>query len=486
MRKIIIGIFIIFISIITIYLSFGYKQDSNPQNFYQVYLNGKVLGVIDSKEKLEKYIDEQNGKYKKKYQTKKIYAPTGLEIRKIATYNKKTDSIASIYNKIESQAPFTIMGYQFNVKKGKKINSIFVTKEKIFKTSLENTIKTFVGEEAYNAYKNKTQSEIDPTGNIIENVYVSNNITIKKTKIPVTEKIYTKVSDLSKFLLFGTTKDQGKYIVQEGDTIEEVAFNNKISTEEFLISNPTFTSSKNLLFPGQQVVIGYTNPQVSVVVEKYSIDDKEIKYQTDYQYDETRLQGDDQIIQNGENGLERVHQKIQIVNGQITNVNTIEKEELKPSINQIIVMGEKIIPSVGTTRNWQWPTNSGYTIASDFIYRINPITGQREQHGAIDISGTGLGSPIYAVTNGVISESTSRVQDGNYVCINHNNGYYTCYAHMLRRNATVGQVVSRGQIIGYVGQTGYATGPHLHFEVWVGGAPWNGGRRINPWIMLNR
>lgn len=164
----------------------------------------------------------------------------------------------------------------------------------------------------------------------------------------------------------------------------------------------------------------------------------------------------------------------------------MEKEELKPSINQVIILGEKIIPSVGTTSNWQFPTNSGYTISSDYVYRINPVTGGRELHGAIDISGTGMGSPIYAATNGVVSESTSRTQDGNYVCINHNNGYYTCYAHMLKRNATVGQVVSRGQVIGYVGKSGYATGPHLHFEVWVGGRPWNGGHRINPWTMLNR
>lgn len=486
MKKILIGIFIIFITAITIYLSFDYKKDSNPKTFYKVYLNDEQLGVIKSKRELENYIDKQNSKYKKKYHVKKIYAPTGLEIRKISTYNEELTSVRSVYEKIAKRSAFTISGYQFSIKKEDKTKNIYVTKESIFKNSLENTIKTFVGEENYNAYKNKTQNEIGTTGTIIENIYVNDNITIKKSKIPVTESIYTNEEDLSKFLLFGTTEDQSKYIVQDGDTIEEVAFNNKISTEEFLISNPTFTSSKNLLFPGQEVVIGFTNPQVSVVVEKYVVEDKEVKYQTDYQYDDNRIKGDDQVIQNGENGLERVSQKIQVTNGQITYVNTIEKEELKPSINEVVILGEKVIPSVGSTRNWQWPTNSGYTISSDYIYRINPITGGRELHGAIDISGTGMGSPIYAVTNGVVSESTSRTQDGNYVCINHNNGYYTCYAHMLKRNATVGQVVSRGQVIGYVGKSGYATGPHLHFEVWVGGAPWRGGQRINPWTMLNR
>ena len=132
-----------------------------------------------------------------------------------------------------------------------------------------------------------------------------------------------------------------------------------------------------------------------------------------------------------------------------------------------------------------WPTNSGYTISSDYGYRV--FGGKRESHFALDIAGTGYGSPIYAVTNGVVSESQYRYPDGNYVCINHNNGYYTCYAHMAKQNVVKGQVVARGDIIGYVGQSGLATGPHVHFEVWVGGTPWiKPATRINPWTMYNR
>ena len=57
---------------------------------------------------------------------------------------------------------------------------------------------------------------------------------------------------------------------------------------------------------------------------------------------------------------------------------------------------------------------------------------------------------------------------GNYVVINHNNGYLTLYAHMSRIAVKVGDVVERGQVIGYVGMTGSATGPHVHYEVWDG------------------
>lgn len=482
MKKILIALFIIPISIFAFYLSFGYRNNNEPQTYYQVYLNDEVLGIIDSKKDLENYINKKNNEYKEKYDVKKVYAPNGLEIKKISTYNEKTDSVVSIYNKIADKGVFTISGYQFNVKKDDEINTIYVTQKDIFKTAVDNTIKTFVGEEQYEMYKNNQQEEIITTGAKIENIYISEDITIKKVNIPITEKIYTNAKDLSKYLLFGTTEQQSIYTVKDGDTISDVAFAHEISVEEFLISNPNFSSSKNLLFPGQQVVIGITNPQISVVVEQFVIEDIVSKYSTDIRYDSDKVQGDDEIIQIGEDGLERVAQDVQMVNGIISYVNTISKEELKPTINEIVIKGDKVVSGVGSTSNWLWPTNSGWRISSDYVYRINPISGSRELHAAIDISGTGYGSPIYAVTNGVISESSYRYQDGNYVCINHNNGYYTCYAHMQKRNADVGQTVARGDIIGYVGSTGWATGPHVHFEIWIG-KPWNGGYRINPWKM---
>ena len=485
MKKIINGVLITIISLIIFLLAFNYKVIANPNVFYQVYLDGKTIGVIQSKEELDKYIDKKNKEYKKTFGVKKIYAPNGLQIKKIETYKGKTSKVSDIYKKISKTDPFTIKGYQFIIKPKNENEEdvvIYTLTQDIFDTAVESTIKTFVGEENYNNYKNKLQAEITETGTIIENIYIDEDITVKKTNIPVTEQIYTSSADLAKFLVFGNNIVQNKYIVKIGDTIEDVAFNNQISVEEFLISNPTFTSSKNLLFPGQEVNIGITDPQISVVKEEYSVKDQEMAYSTDIRYDENKIVGDDEVIQAGENGLERITQRVKYVNGTINYVEPINKEELKPTINKIVIMGEKYVPTVGSLTNWLWPTNSGWTISSGYVYRINPVTGGREIHAAIDISGTGYGSPIYAVTNGVVSEVASRTQDGRYVCINHNNGYYTCYAHMARQNVSVGQTVERGHIIGYVGQTGYATGPHVHFEVWIG-RPWNGGHRINPLTM---
>ena len=264
-----------------------------------------------------------------------------------------------------------------------------------------------------------------------------------------------------------------------GDTIDSVAFNNKISVQEFLISNPTFTSATSLLFPGQEVVIGITDSQINVVVESSVVEDKVKEYSTVVKYDANMQQGYSNVTQKGVNGLERVSQKVKRINGNITYIKPESNVELKTAIPEIVVYGQKVIPSVGITGNWFWPTKSGYTLSSSYGYRVNPFTGGREFHTGLDIAGTGYGSPIYASNNGTVIVSEYHYSYGNYIVINHNNGYYTLYAHMSKRNKKVGDIVERGEPIGLVGQTGSATGPHVHFEVWKGGPPFT-GTRLNP------
>lgn len=464
-------ILVIFISVVIFLLGFNYKQKQDPNTFYKVYLKDEVIGVIHSKKKLEDYINKQNKSYREKYQVDSVNVPEGLEIKKITTYLNHIDSIEDVYEKLVEVEAFTVPGYQFTLRNGDRTTIIYVTNKEIFDEAVRTTMKAFVGTEDYTIYNETVQNEIVTTGKIIEDIYVEEAITTKKVNIPVTETIYTSAEELSQFLVFGENRKKETYTVKIGETITDIALNHQISVEEFLISNTNFTSEKNLLFPGQEVNIEMTNPQISVAIESYMVEDQEAKYQTNYEYDEEAVIGVDKVVQQGENGLDRVTTRIKKVNGVTNYINLISKEELKPVVNEVVLKGTKNIPDTGSPNNWYWPTISGWYISSEYGYRISPITGRRELHNGMDIGGVGCGSDIRAVTNGRVVESSYHYINGNYVCINHNYGEYTCYNHMSKRLVSVGDVVSRGQLIGKIGDTGWATACHLHLEVWKS-YPW--------------
>ena len=117
-----------------------------------------------------------------------------------------------------------------------------------------------------------------------------------------------------------------------------------------------------------------------------------------------------------------------------------------------------------------WPAYGAITCA--YGYRIHPITGKYSFHSGIDI-GAAAGSPIYASKSGTVTTATYTYVYGYYVTINHGDGYSTLYGHMTNYIVSPGQYVTQGQVIGYVGSTGWSTGPHLHFTMYYNGSTVN-------------
>jgi murein DD-endopeptidase MepM/ murein hydrolase activator NlpD len=110
-------------------------------------------------------------------------------------------------------------------------------------------------------------------------------------------------------------------------------------------------------------------------------------------------------------------------------------------------------------------------IASGFGRRIDPVYKTVKFHAGLDFSAP-QGTPVYATADGRVKTSGNLGNGfGNHVVINHGYGYETLYGHLVRLKARVGQVVKRGEVIGWVGNTGKSTGPHLHYEVHKGGRP---------------
>ena len=156
-------------------------------------------------------------------------------------------------------------------------------------------------------------------------------------------------------------------------------------------------------------------------------------------------------------------------------------EELSNNANLEEIRQQKIIqaikkqndllsgtPSIQPVQGW---------ITSEFGYRSSPFTGRREFHSGLDISAP-MGTPIYAPAEGKISFSGKDGAYGITLVINHGRGITTRYAHLQKYVVEKKQTVSRGQLIGYVGNSGRSTGPHLHYEVLVNNIPVNPKRYI--------
>ena len=120
---------------------------------------------------------------------------------------------------------------------------------------------------------------------------------------------------------------------------------------------------------------------------------------------------------------------------------------------------------VNATGTYLWPSADSYYVTSLYGPRLHPILVYWRNHNGVDI-GASYGTNIYAADGGIVVTSEESYSYGNYVMIAHGNGRYTLYAHMSRRLVSVDDTVKQGDVIGLVGMTGYATGPHLHFEVY--------------------
>lgn len=141
--------------------------------------------------------------------------------------------------------------------------------------------------------------------------------------------------------------------------------------------------------------------------------------------------------------------------------------------------GETTLPP--TESGFIFPLNTaGYVRITDpYGMRYHPTTGQYSMHTGVDFAAY-LGTSIYASKSGVVTTAESHYIWGNYVVINHGDGTSTLYAHMDYDAVSVGDYVTQGQTIGYVGSTGWSTGPHLHFTIYINGSTVNPVNYVTP------
>ena len=492
LKEILITIIFTIITITLCSLNFiGNRYFLKANSVYKVYLDGKIIGYIDNDEELYQIISNRQKEIKKKYNIKRVYPPESFRIVKTNSYNVDVSSAEHIYDTLAKLESFTIDGYIINIKSENEKQTINVLDKDIFDKAVKNLVLAFITEEEYDNYINDTQPAIETTGKIIERMYFDENITIKKGFIDVNQKIFTDETDISQYMLFGPDAQMTTYTVKDGDTIESVSEENKLNSQEFLIANPKYTTKDSLLKIGEDVNVTLIDPVLTLSYEVHEVSDAKIQYDKKVIYDSSQPSSYSEITTPGVVGISRMTTKYVVKNGEMqAGVVTVgDPITIVEKVDEVTTKGGTPYASyirgtyVDTGIDWGWPTNSPYVITSGFGYRWGVL------HEGIDISGTGHGSPIYSVLDGTVYNAGWEIPlclGGGYCAIiGHPNGYYTLYAHMSAVRVKTGEKVTRGQIIGAMGQTGYAFGTHLHFCVWSG-VPYAAGSKLyNPLEVYN-
>ena len=300
---------------------------------------------------------------------------------------------------------------------------------------------------------------------------VKGNIDIKQEMLDPKD-FTTNYDDVVKKIVAGKGQEKD-YVIQKGDTIWDIASANNMDISEIQKNNPSIDVTK--IKPDQKLKFAVSAPYVNVEVTADLTGKETIPYQSTTVDDSSLSSGKKKIKQGGVNGLAEIEKKVTMVNGEVTAENIVKNTTITAAVNEVVATGTKkgsyYVASRGgsgsgtSTGIFSYPARG--IISSPFGYRGG------EFHTGLDIAAP-TGTPIYAADGGVVVSAGWRGGYGNCIVIRHSNGYETLYGHTSAMFVSAGQSVSKGQHIGNVGSTGRTTGPHVHFEVIIG------GQQVNP------
>jgi len=265
-----------------------------------------------------------------------------------------------------------------------------------------------------------------------------------------------------KYVLLGTNQIT-EYKVKEGDTLWDIARAARMDMEQIVLANPGMNPER--LNIDQVLCLSKESPLINVVTTRQVTVGEDIPYPVEVKKDDSLLFGEQKIICKGVPGKRTVTYSIVRENGLEKEREVLAEELISEPIKEVVAKGSlTMLASRGGSVRLDRPCSGG--IISPFGMR-----GGR-MHEGVDI-GAGYGSTVKSAAGGTVIFTGWQGGYGNTVDISHGSGLVTRYAHLSSIDVKNGKKVERGEKIGQVGATGRADGPHLHFEVLIGGSPRN-------------
>jgi murein DD-endopeptidase MepM/ murein hydrolase activator NlpD len=244
-----------------------------------------------------------------------------------------------------------------------------------------------------------------------------------------------------------------KYTVEKGDCVGCIAKKLGISKQVIYEKNPWIQDDKIRI--GDVLDVTVLKPALTVRTVEKVVENQEIQHEIIYEKDDTMRAGETKTIKPGKNGMKKVTFLVTKGNGYMLDQEMVGEEVVEQPVPEYAKKGTKVILGEGTGK-FVWPVVGA---------KLSDYFGMRwgKMHKGIDITGN---KNILASDNGVVTYTGDKGDGyGNKVVIDHKNGYVTVYGHMSKIETSKGKIVEKGEKIGIMGDTGFSTGVHLHFEI---------------------
>lgn len=456
--------YLIYIPIFLIFFAIQYQSNENirlnlvaSSNSISLYDSVSLYDMTDYVETVQndENIDSVNGYLDSKVETLGQDNVENINVNLINSnsllnLNTTKSDVTDVNAYIDENVDFLVAGYTLQIDGksyySKSMDDIEWLKQEIYKKITPNV------QVAQDLIEDGEIAPYDDGDREVIKIELDNKINVTQGNVPA-----ESVSDTKEDLLYDILhdKEEIKYdTIDEGETINDVAASNGISTDT-LIYNNRGIGNDILLYDGQELVVNDIGTAINVAYYYEETTEEEVEYSTEIITDDSMDAGETITEVEGEKGLQQVTYETKEVNGVPQYSNVADSVVVEKPVTEVLRVGTHQVDG-GGTGDFMWPSNGKKVICDYYCY---------SGHGGIDIRDY-YGAPVFASDNGTVTEAECSGAYGCHVFINHNNGYETRYAHMKTTpSVTAGNNVSQGQVIGYEGATGNVTAEHLHFEV---------------------
>lgn len=404
-----------------------------PSSVYEVSIDGNCVGYVNSLEEYESLVGDICIQAQEQWDCDLALNET-VKATQVQVWSAPV-SPQTVRAEIENVATYTATGW-----------AMVVNKKTVALVDSEETALELLEEVKAHFQPQSTKRKLIST-DIVEGISIE--------KRPINPELVMERDTVLALLLSGQ-EEISTYVVQRGDTLSGIARSYNTSIPRLRDANPNINGET--LQIGQVLNLEMSSAIIHVkTVEEVKVTET-IKRPVKYQANPDMTVRADQVLQAGADGARSVVYHVEKVNGVEVRRQQKSSTVTRKPVERILKTGIGNWPA-RPNNMFRFPLNRG---------RISSPFGNRRSgfHRGVDIA-VGRGTPIYAAASGTVRTRAYNSSYGNYVVLQHDNGYSTLYAHAtaIADSVRVGGKVVRGQVIAWVGSTGFSTGSHLHWEV---------------------